>query len=124
MLQRRTIVGVIDNSLIKKARIHHIYNKTGIATVGDKVRLSVLSRKPNCIHKKGDVIHGLVVRTAFPIHRQNGSTIKYSSNDIVILNSSGEMLHNTINGIVFKEYNSKYQIVSVDKAVSKSGKIL
>ena len=46
------------------------------------------------------------------------------SNDIVVLNNSGEMLHNTVNSIVFREYNSKYKIDSVEKAVSRSGKII
>ena len=124
MLQRRTVVGVVDNSLIKKARIHHVYNKTGIATVGDKVRLSVISRKPHCVHSKGDVILGLVVRVAFPIMRENGSTIKHSSNDIVVLNNNGEMFHSTINSIVFREYNRKYKIDSVERAVSRSGKTI
>lgn len=117
MLQRRTIVGVVDNSLILKARVFHVYSKNQYAYVGDIVRASVVSRKPGSPFKKGEVIKGLVVRTKKFVVRDDGTKISCSTNDIIVLSLTNKMVQNRIIYPVFKEYNKKYDLPDVKSRV-------
>lgn len=87
MLQQESRARVADNSGAKEILVIKVLGGTSrrYAEVGDLVVCTVKKATPNTPIKKGDVVTAVVVRQAHKIHRQDGTSISFDENAVVIL---------------------------------------
>ena len=109
MIQLRSVLEIADNSGAKKASMIGVLGKHGIrrAEVGDVIRASVKEAIPQGNVKKGEVVKAVVVRTRSPIFRKDGSSVKFSSNAIVIIDNNSNPRGTRIFGPVARELREK-----------------
>ena len=109
MVQTETNLVVADNSGARVVRIFKIYGGTHrrTATVGDIVQCAVKVAIPNGKVKKSDIVKAVIVRTAYPIQRRDGSTIKFDDNACVIINEDKTPVGTRVFGPVARELREK-----------------
>ncbi len=109
MVQTETNLVVADNSGARIVRIFKIYGGTHrkTATVGDIVQCAVKVAIPNGKVKKSDIVKAVIVRTAYPIQRKDGSTIKFDDNACVIINEDKTPVGTSVFGPVARELREK-----------------
>jgi large subunit ribosomal protein L14 len=109
MVQTETNLVVADNSGARIVRIFKIYGGTHrkTATVGDIVQCAVKVAIPNGKVKKSDIVKAVIVRTAYPIQRKDGSTIKFDDNACVIINEDKTPVGTRVFGPVARELREK-----------------
>lgn len=90
-----------------------------IASLGDVIVVSVKEAIPNSKVKKGEVYKALIVRTKKGIVRSDGSTIKFDTNAVVLLNKQSEPVGSRVFGPVSRELRAKKftKIVSLAEEV-------
>jgi len=112
MIQLRSIVKSADNTGAKRLAVFRVcggYRKR-YARIGDIVSMSVKEAVPHSNVKKGDVVHGVVVRTKKEIRRADGSYIRFDDNAVVLIDAKKEMRGTRIFGPVARELrNLGYQ---------------
>ena len=81
MIQMQTNLDVADNSGARRVQCIKVLggSKRRTASVGDVIVVSVKEAIPRGRVKKGDVLKAVIVRTAQPVRRQDGSTIRFDS---------------------------------------------
>jgi large subunit ribosomal protein L14 len=109
MIQKESRLRVADNS---GAREILCISVTGghhrrYANVGDVITATVKEATPGGVVKKGDIIKAVVVRSAFGVHRRDGSHIKFDDNAAVIIDSQGNPRGTRIFGPVARELREK-----------------
>jgi large subunit ribosomal protein L14 len=57
--------------------------------------------------KKGEVAHAVIVRTATPVRRPDGTAIRFDKNAAVLINKQGEPIGTRIFGPVTRELRAK-----------------
>src|SRR4030042_761649 len=77
------------------------------ARVGDIISASVKRAIPGGAVKKGEVVRGVVVRTAQPYRRPDGSSIRFDENAAVILTDKNNPKGTRIFGPVAREIREK-----------------
>lgn len=109
MIQMQSILGVADNSGAKTVMCikvlggsHHM-----VAKLGDVIVVSVKEAIPGGKVKKGDVYKGVIVRTKTGVVRDDGSTIKFDKNALVLLNKQDEPIGTRVFGPVTRELRAK-----------------
>lgn len=87
MIQQYTRLKVADNSGAREIMCITVLggSRRRYARVGDIIVASVKAAQPNSPVKKGDVVRAVVVRTAKPYGRPDGSYIRFDENAAVIL---------------------------------------
>jgi len=87
MIQQESRLKVADNSGAREILCIRVLGGTRrrYASVGDIIIASVKEAQPNSNVRKGDVVRAVVVRTAKPYQRPDGSTIRFDENAAVIL---------------------------------------
>ena len=87
MIQQETRVKVADNSGAREILCIRVLGGTRrrYARVGDLIVASVKEAQPNSAVKKGDFVRAVIVRTAQPIQRVDGSTIRFDENAAVLI---------------------------------------
>ena len=88
MLQQQSLMKVSDNTGAKELMCIRVLGGSGrrYARIGDVIVACVKKAAPGGVVKKGDVVKAVVVRTAQPIGRSDGSYIKFDENAAVIIN--------------------------------------
>ncbi len=115
MIQPEQRVDVADNS---GARIAYVIAVLGgstssgsftrkMAHIGDKVVCSVKKALPDGDVKTGTVVKGVVVRTSYPIRRNDGSLVRFDRNAIVLIDDEGNPRGTRIFGAVARELREK-----------------
>ncbi len=109
MIQMQTRLDVADNSGAKSVQCIKVIggSKKKTAEVGEVIIVSVKDAIPRGKVKKGDVLRAVVVRTAFPVRRNDGSIIRFDRNAAVIINKQGEPIGTRIFGPVTRELRAK-----------------
>jgi large subunit ribosomal protein L14 len=109
MIQIRSILDIADNSGAKKASMIGVIGRRGkrIANVGDVITAAVKEAIPEGGVKKGEVVKAVIVRTRSPIHRKDGSVVKFSSNAIVIIDNQKNPRGTRIFGPVARELRDR-----------------
>ena len=109
MIQLRTILEIADNSGAKKASMIGVIGRRGklVAEVGDIITAAVKEAIPEGGVKKGDVVKAVIVRTRSPIHRKDGSVVKFSSNAMVIIDNQKNPRGTRIFGPVARELRDR-----------------
>ncbi len=110
MIQMQSKLEVADNSGAKLVKVVKVLggSKRMSANLGDIVVVAVQQALPGGKIKKGDVKKAVIVRTKYPIRREDGSYIRFDKNSAVILGNQGQDPVGTrIFGPVARELRSK-----------------
>ncbi len=105
MIQMQSRLKVADNSGAREVMCIKVLGgaKRRYAGVGDIIVVSIKDAIPKGKVKKGDVMQGVVVRTAAPVYRDDGSIVRFDENAVVIINKQGEPIGTRIFGPVARE---------------------
>jgi large subunit ribosomal protein L14 len=105
MIQMKTILTVADNTGARKASLIGILKSKGRhwAQIGDVVRANIKESAPDAGVKKGDKVKAVIVRTCFPIRRVDGTSIRFDSNALVIIDETGNPKGTRVFGPVARE---------------------
>ncbi len=100
---------VADNSGAKKAAMIGVIGKSGKRTagIGDIITCSIKESTPTAEVKKGEVVRGVIVRTAYPILRKDGTVLKFDHNAVVIIDKEGNPRGTRVFGPVARELRKK-----------------
>jgi large subunit ribosomal protein L14 len=109
MIQQETRCKVADNTGAKEVLVIRVLGGSGrrYASLGDIVVGSVKDALPGGAVKKGEVVKGVVVRTAKERRRQDGSYIKFDDNALVLINDQKNPRGTRIFGPVARELREK-----------------
>lgn len=109
MIQMQSRLRVADNTGAREIMCINVLGGTRrkYAYVGDIIIASVKRAIPNAGTKKGDVVRAVVIRTAHPYRRPDGSYIKFDENAAVILTDKNEPKGTRIFGPVARELRDK-----------------
>jgi large subunit ribosomal protein L14 len=109
MIQQQTNLEVADNSGAKRVMCIKVLggSKRKYASVGDVIVVSVKDAIPRGRVKKGDVHRAVIVRTAFPLRRADGTTIRFDRNAAVLISKQDEPIGTRIFGPVTRELRGK-----------------
>jgi large subunit ribosomal protein L14 len=109
MIQMQTNLEVADNSGARRVQCIKVLggSKRKFAGVGDVIVVSVKDAIPRGRVKKGDVHRAVIVRTAKPVKRPDGSLIRFDTNAAVLITKQGEPIGTRIFGPVTRELRAK-----------------
>ncbi len=108
MIQMESKVDVADNTGARVAKMIGVIGKrTRTASVGDIITAHVRESTPTANVKKGDVVRAVVVRTAAPIRRADGSVLRFDRNAIVIIDKDRNPRGTRIFGPVARELRER-----------------
>lgn len=109
MIQIRSWLDVADNTGARRATMIGVIGKknTQTAGIGDVITCNVKEAAPNGTVKKSDVVRAVVVRTAFPIKRADGSVLRFDNNAVVIIDKDKNPRGTRIFGPVARELREK-----------------
>jgi len=108
MIQMQTSLDVADNSGAKRVVcITVLGQRKRYAHIGDIITATVKEATPGGTVKKGEVVKAVVVRTAAPIKRQDGSYLKFDKNAAVIIDVQMNPRGTRIFGPVARELREK-----------------
>ncbi len=109
MIQMQSKLEVADNSGAKIVKCIKVLggSKRMSAGVGDTIVVAVQQALPNGKIKKGDVKRAVIVRTTYPICRDDGSYIQFDKNSVVLLNANEEPVGTRIFGPVARELRGR-----------------
>ena len=109
MIQMESKVEVADNTGARIAKMIGVIGKGGnkSADVGDIITAHVREAIPTASIKKGSVVKAVVVRTAAPIRRRDGSILRFDGNAVVIIDKVGNPRGTRIFGPVARELREK-----------------
>jgi large subunit ribosomal protein L14 len=104
MIQLRSRIDVADNSGARIASMIGVIGKsTDTAGIGDIITCNIKEASVGGAVKKGDVVRAVVVRTAFPIRRPDGSYLRFDNNAVVIIDKDKNPKGTRIFGPVARE---------------------
>ena len=109
MIQPYTRLKVADNTGARQIMCIGLLGGTGkkYARVGDIIVASVKRAIPGGAVKKGDVVRAVIIRTAQPYRRPDGSSIRFDENAAVILTDKNNPKGTRIFGPVAREMREK-----------------
>jgi len=109
MIQVQSRLKVADNTGAREIMCINVLGGTRrkYAHVGDIIVASVKRAIPNAGTKKGDVVRAVVIRTAHPYRRPDGSYIRFDENAAVILTDKNNPKGTRIFGPVARELRDK-----------------
>lgn len=105
MIQMQSVLDVADNSGARRVQCIKVLggSKRRTATVGDIIVVSIKEAAPRGKVRKGDVHRAVIVRTRKDVKRTDGSTIRFDSNAVVLVNANREPVGTRIFGPVVRE---------------------
>ena len=109
MIQMQSRMKVADNSGAKIIQCIKVLGGSHrrYAGVGDVIIASVKSATPGAAVKKKDVAKAVIVRTAYPIRRNDGTYIKFDENAAVIIDNQKQPRGTRIFGPVARELRDR-----------------
>jgi len=109
VIQTESRCRVADNTGAKEVLVIRVLGGSGrrYAGVGDIVVGSVKDALPGGGVKKGEVVQGVVVRTAKERRRSDGSYIKFDDNAVVLINEQKNPRGTRIFGPAARELREK-----------------
>ena len=127
MIQKGTILNVIDNSGAKKVGCMHLCQgyQRRYARLGDIIIASVKSvrskRREKSKINKGDVVRALVVKTKIVSPTYSGDRLSFFENSVILLNNQNKILGNRIFSPILRSFrNTKYlRLLSLGSGVIK-----
>ena len=127
MIQNEARVDVADNTGAKIVGVIHVMGGTTragrfrrrTASVGDRLICSVKKALPGGDLKAGTVVKAVVVRTAYPVRRDDGSYVRFDKSAVVLIDDEGNPRGTRSFGAVARELREKnfMKIVSLASEV-------
>ena len=121
MIQPLSRLKVADNSGARELGVIKVVQqgRHDAAGLGDVVVASVKQAIPRGQVKAKEVVKAVIVRTAKPHRRSDGSTIRFDENAAVIINADGSPRGSRIFGPIARELRDRgyMKIVSLAKEV-------
>ena len=105
MIQMQTKLEVADNSGAKEVKCVKVLggsNKTH-ASLGDIIVVAIQTALPGGKVKKSEVKKAVIVRTKYPVRREDGSYIQFDKNSVVLISQAKEPIGTRIFGPVARE---------------------
>ena len=109
MIQMQTSLDVADNSGARRVEmIMPIGGSTGkIASLGDRIKVTVKEASPDGTIKKGTVQNAVIVRTRKEVRRKDGTYIRFYQNAAVLIKDDGTPIGTRVFGPVARELRDK-----------------
>ncbi len=109
MVRMRSILDVADNTGARKASMIGVLGRGNrrYADVGDIITCNVKEASPDAIVKNHEVVKGVIVRTAFPLTRPDGTRLRFDRNAVVIIDDQKNPRGTRIFGPVARELRDK-----------------
>jgi large subunit ribosomal protein L14 len=109
MIQQETQLEVADNSGARRVMCIKVLggSKRRTAGIGDVIVVSVKDAIPRGRVKKGEIHKAVIVRTASPIRRDDGSIIRFDRNAAVLIDKQNEPIGTRIFGPVTRELRAR-----------------
>ena len=109
MIQQESELEVADNTGAKKASMIGVLGRGNRrhANIGDIITCNIKEASPDAIVKDHEVVKGVVVRTAFPITRPDGTRLRFDRNAVVIIDDLMNPRGTRIFGPVARELRDK-----------------
>ena len=109
MIQPQTRLKAADNTGARQLMCIGVPGGTGkkYARVGDIIVASVKKATPGGVVKKGDVVKAVIIRSAQPYRRPDGSYIRFDENAAVILTDKKNPKGTRVFGPVAMELRQK-----------------
>jgi len=109
VIQSNTRLKVADNTGARQLMCIGVLGGSGKkrARVGDIIVVSVKRATPGAIVKEGDVVRAVIIRSAQPYRRPDGSHIRFDENAAVILTDKNNPKGTRIFGPVARELREK-----------------
>ena len=109
MIQLQSRLDVADNTGARQVMCFKVLGGTRrrYAYVGDIVVGSVKKAAPGSEVRQGDVVRGVIVRTRRTIQREDGSTLRFDRNAIVLVDDDGNPRGTRIFGAVARELRQR-----------------
>ena len=109
MISMRTQLNVADNSGVKKVWSIGVIGRANkqTADIGDILTVHVREADPDALAKKGEVVRCVVVRTRAPIQRSDGTTLRFDSNAVVLIDSQNNPKGTRVFGPVARELRER-----------------
>ncbi len=109
MIQMRTQLVVADNTGVKRVACIGVVGRSGkrFATLGDVVTCNIREADPDAMAKKGDLVRGVVGRTTAPVHRPDGTSLRFDSNAVVLIDTQGNPRGTRVFGPVARELRER-----------------
>ncbi len=115
MIQQETKLDIADNTGAKSALCIKVLGGSTArgkftrrnAGVGDVIICTVKKATPGGVVKKSDIVRCVVVRTAFPIRRADGSYVRFDKSAAVIIDEQGNPKGTRIFGAVARELRER-----------------
>ncbi len=108
MIQMESKIAVADNTGARTAKMIGVLGKrTRSARVGDIITAHIRDSIPTASVKKGSVVKAVIVRTAFPVRRADGSILRFDSNACVLIDKDNNPRGTRIFGPVARELREK-----------------
>ena len=110
MIGLRTHLSVADNSGVKKVWAIGVLGRGNkkLAGIGDIVKCHIKEAAPDALAKKGEVVNCVVVRTRAPIQRIDGTTLRFDSNAVVLVDTANNPRGTRVFGPVARELRDKH----------------
>lgn len=91
MIQQETRLKVADNTGARELLVIHITgsSRQRYGHVGDIVVGTIKTATPQATVKKSEIVKAVIVRTAKEWRRNDGSSIRFDDNAVVILDNDG-----------------------------------
>ena len=109
MIQMQTSLEVADNSGARRVEmIMPIGGSTGkIASLGDRIKVTVKEASPDGTIKKGTVQDAVIVRTRKEVRRKDGTYVRFDQNAAVLIKEDGTPIGTRVFGPVARELRDK-----------------
>jgi large subunit ribosomal protein L14 len=122
MIQQETRLQVADNTGAREVMCIKVLGGTRrrYASLGDVIICSVKSVIPGSEIKKKAVVRAVIVRTAQPARRSDGSYVRFDSNAVVLVDKDNNPRGTRIFGAVARELREK----SFTKIVSLASEVV
>lgn len=122
MIQQETRLQVADNTGAREVMCIKVLGGTRrrYASLGDVIICSVKSVIPGSEIKKKAVVRAVIVRTAQPSRRNDGSYVRFDSNAVVLVDKDNNPRGTRIFGAVARELREK----SFTKIVSLASEVV
>ena len=109
MIQVRTHLEVADNSGVKKVWAINVVGQANKKKgfVGDVMTAHVREADPDALARKGEVVRCVIVRTRTPIRRQDGTTLRFDNNAVVLIDNQNNPKGTRVFGPVARELRER-----------------
>jgi len=121
MIYPQTVLNVADNTGARRVMcIRILGGNRKYARIGDTIIGVVKEAIPNMLIKRSDIVRAIIVRTSKTIRRQDGMSIRFDDNAVVIVNLENNPKGTRVFGPVAREIRDK----NFSKIVSLAPEVL